>query len=102
MGTMAGHARGTMGGSCPLCQLQEDQHDYAKCLRTAKITVEEGILNITTSRGCTEDPQPGQNPPGLTPGTTSKSSPKSTPCQPDPGSQSPSKGTAGEEELIKG
>ena len=32
IGTMVEHARGVQTGPCPLCNVQEDQHDYAICL----------------------------------------------------------------------
>ena len=32
IGTLVEHVNGTQTGLCPLCMIQEDQHDYATCL----------------------------------------------------------------------
>ena len=63
IGTMVQHADGIRTGPCPLCGTQEDQHDYATCLRTAMIRLEGGQLNIMTGRGCWGDPPLDQDPP---------------------------------------
>ena len=70
------------------------------CLPTAKIKVERGMLKITTGRGCTGEPPPNPNPTGPTPGTTSQLTPKTLSEQPK--AKSPAKGTAREDDLVKG
>ena len=72
IGTMVEHAGGTTTGPCPLCKVQEDQHDYAACLRAVKIEMKEGELNVTTSRRRCGDPPPDPNPTGPIPRTTPK------------------------------
>ena len=47
IGTMVEHANLTQTGPCPLCSIQEDQHDYATCLRAAKMELR---WNVMTSR----------------------------------------------------
>ena len=75
-GTLVEHMRGTQTGSCPLCNVQEDQHDYAVCLWTASIELQEGELNITTSRRHRGDPPLNPNSMGPTPGTALQVTPK--------------------------
>ena len=82
IGTMAGHTRGTLKGSCPLCQWQEKKHNYVKCLRGAHITVQEGMLKISTKKECMEDPNLDPNPPGPMPGPMPGTTPKSPPKPP--------------------
>ena len=67
IGTMVEHARGTQTGPCPLCNVQEDQHNYTICLWTASMELKEGELNVTTSRRQCGDPPPNPNPTGPTP-----------------------------------
>ena len=77
IGTMVQHADRIRTGPCPLCGTQEDQHDYATCLRTATIRLKGGQLNIMTGRGHRGDlpldldrPVPNPNPLGPTPSMT--------------------------------
>ena len=70
IGTMVEHARGVQSSPCPLCNVQEDQHDYAICLRMDNVELKEGMLNVTTGRRHSRDPPLDPNPPGPTPGTT--------------------------------
>ena len=100
VGTMVEWVRGVQTGPCPLCNVQEDQHDYAVCLRTAKFELKEGTLNVTTGQRRKDNPSPNPNPTGPTPGTTPQVTPK-TP-QPTLGSESPGKGTTGKEAMMRG
>ena len=76
VGTMANRVRKIHKGPCPLCKANEEQHDYAMCLRMGKITREQGILNITTGQRQTKGSAPGPVLTGLTPGTTPQGAPK--------------------------
>ena len=98
IGTMVEHANGTQTGPCPLCTIQEDQHDYTTCLRAAKIELREGELSVMTSRRHHGDPPPDPNPTGPTPGTTPRTAQK-TPG-PMPSADSPSQGTSGSKGMI--
>ena len=72
IGVMVEHVKGVQMGPCPLCNVQEEQHDYTACLQTANVELKEGELNVTTSRRKHGDPPPDPNPMGPTPGTTPK------------------------------
>ena len=100
IGTVVEHARGTQMGPCPLCKVQEEQHDYTGCLRSASVELKEGELSVTTSRNQYGDPPPNPNPTGPTAGTSPKVTPK-TP-QPVPRSESPGKGTSGNKAMMRG
>ena len=99
IGTMVEHTRGIQTGPCPLCKVQEDQHDYAACLQTVNLEMKEGELNVTTSGRKRKDPRLDPNPMGPTPRTTPKT------MQPVPASKSPIRGTSGDPEdpdIIRG
>ena len=100
VGTMAKHARKIQQGPCPLCKAQEEWHDYAMCLRTAKITRERGMLNIMTAQRHTRGSAPDPVPTGPTPGTTPGEAPKTSVREPEV--KSPKEGTEGENHLVKG
>ena len=96
IGMMVEHVRGVQMGLCPLCNVQEDQHDYAICLWNASMELKEGKLNVTTSRRQHGDPPPNPNPTGPTPRTTLKTT------QPMPVSKSPGRGTSSDPEMMRG
>ena len=96
IGTMVEHAGGAQTGPCPLCKVQEDQHDYAACLRMVSLEMKGDELSVTTNRPSPRSPQPDPNPLGPTPGTTSK-----TP-QSGPTPKSPSGGTSNKPAIMKG
>ena len=48
IGMMEEHERDVETGPCPLCNIQEDQHNYVICLRMANVELKEGMLNVTT------------------------------------------------------
>ena len=100
IGTLVEHMRGTQTGSCPLCNVQEDQHDYAVCLWTASIELQEGELNVTTSRRHRGDPPLNPNSMGPTPGTAPQVTPKNP--QPVPESESPGRGTSSDKAMMRG
>ena len=49
IGAMVEHARGAQTGPCPLCKVQEDQHDYATCLRMVSLEMKGDELSVTTN-----------------------------------------------------
>ena len=69
IGTMVEHARGAQTSPCPLCKVQEDQHDYATCLQTVSLEMKEGELSVTTNKPLLRNPPPDPDP---TPRTTPK------------------------------
>ena len=96
IGTMVEHVGGAQTGPCPLCKVQEDQHDYATCLQTVSLEMKGDELSVTTNRPLPRNPQPDPNPLGPTPGMT----PKTPQLGPMP--KSPSGGTSNKPAIMKG
>ena len=96
IGAMVEHARGAQTGPCPLCKVQEDQHDYTACLQTVSLEMKGDELSITTNRSLPRNPQLDPNPLGPTPGMTPR-----TP-QSGPTPKSPSGGTSNKPAIMKG
>ena len=96
IGAMVEHARGAQTGPCPLCKVQEDQHDYATCLQTVSLEMKGDELSVTTNRPSPRNPQLDPNPLGPTPGMTPKT-PQSGPMP-----KSPSGGTLNKPAIMKG
>ena len=61
IGTMVEHVLGAQTGPCPLCKVQEDQHDYATCLQTVSLEMKGDELSVTTNRPLPRNPQPDPN-----------------------------------------
>ena len=64
IGTMVEHARGIQTGPCPLCKVQENQHNYATCLQTVNLEMKEGDLKRHYQQKETQGPLTGSEPHG--------------------------------------
>ena len=96
IGAMVEHTRGAQTGPCPLCKVQEDQHDYTTCLRMVSLEMKDDELSVTTNRPLPGNCQPVPNPLGLTPGMTPKTPQLGLTPKP------PSRGTSNQPAIMKG